>query len=972
MQQPSSVTATRSAPYTALLATLTLVLSLLLPLVATAPATAATAETACTQTTDAVAGYNRGTLDSVEEVDCLKLPFPAGAVIVAVADRMVGSWSPAMAIVDATGATVCATAATRYGTCSLSGTAPHYAKAYTVAGSVPPGSSYGLFLQRVDEIADGTGACPTLPAGDFTTATATTPFSTADGAFARCADIPASAHSAKELVQIQKVSVTKDSNARFWVVEDTGRQVCEEPDYRNGWAACALAAGKSYRVVVAGEGTPGAFDLVRRDVTGTAKGCEPTPATAVGAPAATGTLPAPGTPVCRQVTTPDTADVLYLNERDGFNDARHTVFGPTGGLACNTTYEDCGAMGATRYQVVITPSWHSIHAGQPYRLDAQRIAGAGGPAPECARPANISYGYGPLTGVLDEQHTAVCAGLETYQHDRYDAVVKDTETEGRGATLSLYDKSVDRCDDRDTEIDCYLGDWITGVPKPTVMVLGLREWTSRTAYSAELVCTAPVCGADPVTFRSVDPTTAASGTKARVVLSGTALNADYHRLRIEHPSGARVESTTVSVDTSRDALVADFDLTGAPAGVWTLSAVNTRVVAEGEVTPLGTFSVTKPGTAGLGVYHPMTPTRLMDTRSGLGVRKGKVGQGETVTLQVAGKSGVPPVGVTAVVLNVTATAPTVGSFVSVYPSGTARASASNLNFVAGQTIPNLVVVPVGADGKVAFYNKNGSVDLIADVAGYYVTDGSGATYQPVTPNRLMDTRSGLGVAKAKVGAGQSVDLQVTGKGGVPASGVTAVVMNVTATGPTAGSFVSVYPSGTARTSASNLNFVAGQTIPNLVVVPVGADGKVTFYNKNGSVDLLADVAGYFTMDATGSAYKPMAPTRLMDTRSGLGVPKAKVGPDGTVTLAVAGQGGIPATGVTAVVMNVTAVAPTAGSFVAVFPDGTTRTSASNLNFTAGTTIPNLVVVPVVNGKVSFYNKSGYVDLLADVAGYYVS
>ncbi|MFE1380251.1 hypothetical protein ACFW6S_15045 [Streptomyces sp. NPDC058740] len=377
-----------------------------------------------------------------------------------------------------------------------------------------------------------------------------------------------------------------------------------------------------------------------------------------------------------------------------------------------------------------------------------------------------------------------------------------------------------------------------------------------------------------------------------------------------------------------------------------------------------------------GWFKPVTPTRLMDTRSGLGVRQGKVGPGGVVTLQVTGRAGIPTTGVTAVVLNVTATAPTAGGFVSVYPDGTTRTSASNLNFTAGQTIPNLVVVPV-VNGKVSFYNRAGSVDLLADVTGYYVSGEQsvsgplGSTYEPLTPTRLMDTRSGLGVAQGKVGPGGVATLQVTGKGGIPAEDVTAVVLNVTATAPTSGSFVSVHPDGTTRTSASNLNFTAGQTIPNLVVVPV-VNGKVNFYNRAGSVDLLADVAGYFTKRVTGATYKPLSPTRLMDTRSGLGVAQGKVGPGGTVTLPVEGIAGVPAAGVRAVVLNVTATAPTAGGFVSVHPDGTTRTSASNLNFTAGQTIPNLVVVPVVNGKVSFYNKAGSVDLLADVAGYYTS
>ncbi|GAA2784406.1 hypothetical protein [Streptomyces showdoensis] len=383
----------------------------------------------------------------------------------------------------------------------------------------------------------------------------------------------------------------------------------------------------------------------------------------------------------------------------------------------------------------------------------------------------------------------------------------------------------------------------------------------------------------------------------------------------------------------------------------------------------GEVALTRLTSLASGRYQPVAPARVMDTRSGIGVPKAKVGPGGTVTLQVAGRGGVPESSaVSAVVLNVTATNPTAATFVSVYPYGTTRTSASNLNVVAGQTVPNLVVVPV-KDGKVTFYNRGGSIDLLADVAGYYWPASTGSLYEPVTPTRLMDTRSGTGVPKARLGADQTVSLTVAGKGGVPATGVTAVVLNVTATNPTATTFVSVYPYGTTRTSASNLNVVAGQTVPNLVVVPV-KDGKVTFYNRGGSLDLLADVAGYFTDGSSGSLYEPVTPTRLMDTRSGTGVPKAKLGADQTVSLTVAGKGGVPATGVTAVVLNVTATNPTTATFVSVYPYGTTRTSASNLNVVAGQTVPNLVVVPVKDGKVTFYNRGGSIDLLADVAGYY--
>ncbi|MCY0946551.1 N-acetylmuramoyl-L-alanine amidase [Streptomyces antarcticus] len=368
-------------------------------------------------------------------------------------------------------------------------------------------------------------------------------------------------------------------------------------------------------------------------------------------------------------------------------------------------------------------------------------------------------------------------------------------------------------------------------------------------------------------------------------------------------------------------------------------------------------------------FVPVAPKRLMDTREGLGTPQGKVGEAREVNLQVAGgTTGIPADGVTAVALNVTATEPTRASYVSVFPAGASRASASNLNFTPGLTIPNMVIVPVN-DGKVTFYNNAGDVHLLADITGYFTASGAGSTYVSYGPTRLMDSREGLGIPRQKIAGGQSATLQVAGVGGIPATGVKAVVLNVTATEPTQSSFVSVYPAGGTLPTASNLNFTAGRTIPNLVVVPVSADGKVSFYNRAGDVHLIADVTGYFSDSTAGSSHTNIGPRRLMDTREGLGVP-GTLGGDNTVTLQVAGIEGVPATDVTAVILNVTATNPTQPSFVSVFPSGTTRPTASNLNVTAGQTIPNLVIVPVVDGKVSFYNRAGRVDLIADITGYF--
>jgi hypothetical protein len=149
------------------------------------------------------------------------------------------------------------------------------------------------------------------------------------------------------------------------------------------------------------------------------------------------------------------------------------------------------------------------------------------------------------------------------------------------------------------------------------------------------------------------------------------------------------------------------------------------------------------------------------------------------------------------------------------------------------------------NGKVDFYNgSTGTAHVIGDVAGYFSHDPTAGTYTPVVPLRVLDTRAAIGVSTTTALApGQTLTLPVTG---LPASGVTAVVLNVTVTEPSSFGFLTVYPDGQGRPFASNLNWSAGQTVPNLVIVPV-VNGKVDFYNgSTGTVHLVADLAGYFT------------------------------------------------------------------------------------------------------------------------------
>ncbi|HEY1734991.1 MAG TPA: S53 family peptidase, partial [Acidimicrobiales bacterium] len=256
------------------------------------------------------------------------------------------------------------------------------------------------------------------------------------------------------------------------------------------------------------------------------------------------------------------------------------------------------------------------------------------------------------------------------------------------------------------------------------------------------------------------------------------------------------------------------------------------------------------------------PTRVMDTRPGrqIGPVLGPVGGDKTITLPLSGVANVPTSDVSAVVLNVTAIQPGVAGNATVYPDGDKRPLASNLNWTPGETIPNLVVVPV-TDGSVDIYNNSaGSINYAVDVEGYFTTDATAAgvsSYTPFGPVRVADTRSNhkVGTVVGPLAGSSTTGLQVAGQQGLPASGMSAVVMNVTVTAPTSSGNITVFPSGTTQPTSSNLNYKAGESIPNLVIVPLGSDGKVDLYNNSGgSVQYIIDVAGYFTAGTAGAKY----------------------------------------------------------------------------------------------------------------------
>ena len=254
---------------------------------------------------------------------------------------------------------------------------------------------------------------------------------------------------------------------------------------------------------------------------------------------------------------------------------------------------------------------------------------------------------------------------------------------------------------------------------------------------------------------------------------------------------------------------------------------------------------------------------------------------------------------------------------------------------------------------------------------------------PLTAARLLDTRAGGvtvdGVASGGgvVTAGGQRSFPVAGRGGLPVTGVGAVVLNVTGAGPSAATYLTVFPSGEALPLASSLNLKAGQTAANLVVVKAPTSGPalgaVSVYNSTGSTQVIVDLAGYYPV---GASFTPLSPARLLDTRPGFPTVdgqfsgRGPVGPGGVLNVTVTGRDGIPATGVAAVILNLTGTGATAATYVAQYPTGQPRPNASTLNLAAGATSANLAVVKVgAGGQVSLANAAGFLNLIADVAGW---
>ena len=407
-------------------------------------------------------------------------------------------------------------------------------------------------------------------------------------------------------------------------------------------------------------------------------------------------------------------------------------------------------------------------------------------------------------------------------------------------------------------------------------------------------------------------------------------------------------------------------------------------------------------------YQPLgdpSVQRILDTRSATNPTTCRNASGTVLstcprlvanspmTFNVTGLAGVPDTA-SAVTLNITAFTPTANSSLVIYPSNASAPASRDLTLVAGTTSSNLAVVQLDANGRLTINSQTG-VDVVADVEGYYESPpgSAGGSYVPKTSAVVADSRSGSQTSNctpspcAPLSVGGITTVQVIGNGGVVA-GASSAALTLTVTGTTAAGSAQIYPSDIAQPDARNLSVsAAGDTVTETVVAKLSSTGAIKVYASGGGFSWFISSAGYYKGgNGAGSDYVPIMSARLLDTRSGSGYPGGCVGGSCTkldssttsLTLQLSGQGGLPATDITAASITVTAINGN-GNKGYLKLGSTSNPGSRSLSFAGNETATNAAVIKLdADGRlvVTLLGETGSLvpstDLLVDVSGYYVA
>jgi hypothetical protein len=436
-----------------------------------------------------------------------------------------------------------------------------------------------------------------------------------------------------------------------------------------------------------------------------------------------------------------------------------------------------------------------------------------------------------------------------------------------------------------------------------------------------------------------------------------------------NPAVSSCSARTLSADLANGGSIPDIAAScKLPPGTYTATAHMYDVTGK-ITTSKRQFVVYPPST-----YHPVTPVRVLDTRKSIGL-SGKLKAGVARTFQITGLHGIPA-GATAITANATVVNSGAASSIYLGPAPIAKPSTYTLSFNKGQVANRGVTVALSPAGalSVTYRASSGTTDLVLDVTGYFSPAAGGDTYHALTPARVLDTRKGIGLS-GKLKANTPRTFTVWGHGGVP-KGAKAVTGNVTVVNSTTAWAVYLGPAPVTKPAASTINFIKGQVAGNSQTVALSSTGTLsaTFMGNSGATtDLVFDVTGYYTADATGLRYVPLPSASLLDTRTGTGL-TGKFSANTPRTLAVRGHAGVPtsAAGITGVVSVVNQTAPYA---LGVGPVAAAKPTTSALNFLKGDVCSNgLTVALSSKGTLSatYMAAAGKTtDVVIFVTGYFV-
>jgi len=402
-------------------------------------------------------------------------------------------------------------------------------------------------------------------------------------------------------------------------------------------------------------------------------------------------------------------------------------------------------------------------------------------------------------------------------------------------------------------------------------------------------------------------------------------------------------------------------LTGADAGGSTPTWTAPVTVDATRSTPPTVAPAARPGRTG---FVPVDPIRLYDTGADGNL---PVGSGQRLDLRVPGVGRVPDSGIAAVALNISAGCATKATSVRAWATGSGRPASAALNVPAGGSGSAMAVTALGGNGMVSIANAAGTTELAVHVIGYYPTTG-GDVFRPTKPLRLYDSRRDP-AGPLVPGGERTVTLPTLS--GIPAGSMTGALLNVTALAATGRGAVTVASAGSDRGSAT-VAYTPGRPVQNRAVARL-AGGTFELTGRDATAHVVVDVVGWWAPQAVmgGRLFQPRAAARVLDTRTGVGAPRARVGAGGVVRVRVAGKGKPVPGSARAVVMNLTAVDPSRNSFVTAWPNGRARPAFPDLTLRAWRTTANLVVVRVgTKNRIRVTNRAGSTHLVGDVVGYY--